>query len=493
MVKKRNESLGLIEKVGLKTKDGSIREVLAKVDTGADNSSIDETLAMDLGLGPIVDTHKVKSSHGSSVRPVIRCEIILRSMAFEIEANIKDRHNLKYPMLIGKDIIQSQGFIVDPTKKPEQFVNREPPKSNLRAAVVSLGSTSSLWTIEEMTKYFKVVDNLNLAHVEVRLDSKSPLILYEGKPIPQYDCIFLKGSFRYVQVLETISRFLYKDSYIPFHPSSFATIHDKLSTHLILQENNIPMPATYFAASRDAAKKLLKTLNYPIILKFPKGTQGRGVMFADSFTSANTILDALDSLKQPFIIQEYIDTGGEDVRAIVLGNKVIAAMVRKAGSEEVRSNIHAGGIGEKILLDEKTQALCVRTAQVLKADICAIDLLVGPKGPLVIEANISPGLQGITKATKINVAEKIAEFLYKKTASLHAESSENGSNKLFEELGLNSKEGKEIHSIITNLTLRGSSIVVPDLILHKTGLLNGEEVDIKFKDGEISFKRFLKK
>jgi len=485
--------LGMVERVVFKTQEGTTKEVLAKVDTGADNTSIDETLAMELELGPIVDTHKVKSSHGTSVRPVVECTFLLKNVPIKIEANLTDRSHLKYPMLIGKDVITKYRFVVNPEKQPQEFMHHEPPLSNYTAAVISLGSKSSLMTIHEMTKYFKRVDNLNVRNIEIQLNPKEPMVLYEGKPLEKYDCVYVKGSFRYADVLATISRFLLNKCYLPLHPSSFAIVHDKLSTHLVLQENKIPMPATYFASSNEAARKLLKRIKYPIILKFPKGTQGKGVMFADSYTSANTILDALDTLRQPFIVQEFIDTHGEDIRAIVLGDRVVAAMKRKAAVGDVRSNIHMGGLGEKVELDEKTKNICVRAARVLKAEICAIDMLEGPTGPLVIEANISPGLQGITKATRINIAGEIARFLYNKTREFKEKHKSTGTTRLFEELGLSTSQPNGYSSLITTLKLKGNSIVLPEIILKKSKLMDGEEVDIKFKEGTIMLKRFLHK
>jgi len=481
--------LGLVEVVIFRDKNGHAVEIQAKVDTGADYTSIDESLAIQLGLGPIVDTKKIKSSHGVSVRPVVESRFELRNMSIEIKANLTNRDHLRYPMLIGKDIMKKYGFMVNPDQEPKVMINKA-PLSDYTAALISQGSKSSLWTIEEMSKYFKRVDNLNLKSIEIRLDPTNPVIYYEGAPLQKYDCVYVKGSFRFAQVMETITRFLHKEAYMPISPESFSIVHDKLATHLVLQENNMPMPGTYFASSSEAAKKLLRSLNYPIILKFPKGTQGKGVMFADSFASANTILDALVSLKQPFIIQEFIATAGEDIRVIVIGNEIAAAMKRKSVDGDIRSNIHQGGYGEKLKLDSKTTAVCLKAAKILKADICAIDLLEGARGPLIIEANISPGLQGITKATQTNVAAKIAKFLYEKTVEFKREKKTGDTSKLFEELGLSNK-GKN-DSIITQLNMRGNSIVLPELILKKAKFLDGEEVDIHFDDGLISLKRFLK-
>ncbi len=475
------EPLGGVERVALKTAGGEIREFLAKVDTGSDGTSLDESVAKDLGLGPGAVTSKVKSSHGVSVRPVIHCTFTLAGVQINADVNITDRSKLKFPMLIGKDVLNRYGFIVDTNKELLLHVGR----SELTAAVVSLGSESSLRTIDEMGKLFKHVDNIDMKKIELRLDPKKHEILYGGKPLGSYDCVYVKGSFRYAQVSETIARFIFSKCYTPIHPSSFEVVHDKLSTHLVLHENNIPMPATYFAASRSAARDLLKGVKYPIIMKFPKGTQGKGVLFADSYTSANTILDALDTLKQPFIVQEYIDTNGEDIRAIVLGNHVVAAMKRKAASDDIRSNIHMGGLGEKVTLDEKTSAICVKTAKVLMADICAVDLLMGPHGALVIEANISPGLQGITKATGINVAQEIAKFLYDKAVEFRKRSMSDDTQKLFEETGL----GKSTITLTTEIGVRGNSILIPDAAIKKTGFVDGDMVELSVSDSELKLKR----
>jgi ribosomal protein S6--L-glutamate ligase len=282
----------------------------------------------------------------------------------------------------------------------------------MKAAIISLGSISSKWTFEAMKRYFRDVDDIDLHNVEVDLGAKSPVVLYNGKPLPKYDCIYLKGSFRYIQILCSIAYVLENHCFMPLRPETFTKGHDKLLTHLALQKHNIPMPETYISSNPAAAKQILEKISYPIVLKFPSGTQGKGVMFADTYNSASSLLDALSALNQPVLIQKYVETGGTDIRAIVIGDEVAAAMERKAVEGEKRANIHAGGKGRNVKLDFQTEELAIKTAKVIGADICAVDILKGSKGPLVIEVNLSPGLQGITEATGINVADKIAKYLY---------------------------------------------------------------------------------
>ena len=216
----------------------------------------------------------------------------------------------------------------------------------MKAAIISLGSKSSLMTAEAMQKYFTQVDMINLKEVEVSM-GKDAGVLYQGIPLPEYDCIYIKGSFRYANLLRSITSMLDKKvAYIPLPSAAFTIVHNKLLTHLALEQHGIPMPRTYIHPSLESAKKLLKKMNYPIIMKFPEGTQGKGVLFADSYSSASSMLDALGALNQPFIIQEYVESGGSDLRVIVIGDKAVAAMRRTASSEEKRANLHAGGKAE---------------------------------------------------------------------------------------------------------------------------------------------------
>ncbi|MBU0461833.1 MAG: RimK family alpha-L-glutamate ligase [Nanoarchaeota archaeon] len=344
----------------------------------------------------------------------------------------------------------------------------------MKVALISLGSLSSKWTIQAMKKYFSKVEDIDIKDLEVNLSSNGAQVLYQGRSLENFDCIYLKGSYKYVRLLTSITSALEGKTYMPIRADTFTIGHDKLLTHLKLQEKRIPMPSTYISATPTAAKQLLEKLNYPIVMKFPKGTQGKGVMFADSFSSASSMLDALAALNQPVIIQEYIETGGTDIRAIVVGDKVVAAMKRKASEGEKRANIHAGGEGEPCELDKHAQQLAVQTAKAIGADICAVDILEGQKGPLVIEVNLSPGLQGITSATKINVADHVAKFLYEQAKKFAGADIPDQASKIFEESGTD----KKTNSVITNLDFRLRRIILPQFVTDMAGFKETDEVVI---------------
>ncbi|HLC64681.1 MAG TPA: RimK family alpha-L-glutamate ligase [Candidatus Nanoarchaeia archaeon] len=358
----------------------------------------------------------------------------------------------------------------------------------MKGALISLRSKSSIWTISEMRKYFDRVDDINLKEIEVNLSSKEIEVLYKGEALQHYDCIYAKGSFRYADILRTITESRFKESYMPLDPLSFTIGHDKLLTHIALNRAKIPMPGTYIASSLASAKNILNKINYPIVMKFPQGTQGKGVMYADTFASASSILDALSALKQPFLIQEFIDTGGTDIRAIVVGDKIAAAMRRIGAPRETRANIHAGGKGEPCTLDYETSKIAVDTAKAIGAEVCAVDILESPKGPLVIEANLSPGLQGITAVTKENVAGKIAKFLFERTKEYISKGKDAKTSKIFAEAGMSKRGGEQ--QIISNIDFRASRMLLPKVITEISGFDEKDEFVIKVENGKVTIERF---
>lgn len=359
----------------------------------------------------------------------------------------------------------------------------------MKAAMISLGSTSSKWTVDAMKKYFDQVDSINIKDIEVSVSKKGIEILNNGIPLEHYDCVYVKGSFRYVLLLRTIATFLEGTgkTYTPVSAETFNVVHDKMLTFLELQKSNISVPKTYLASTAQAGKKVLEKMKYPIIIKLPQGTQGKGVMFADSYASASSTLDALAALRQPFIIQEYVDSNGEDTRVIVAGEKILGAYKRKAAENEIRSNIHSGGSGISHEPSKQVRELAIKTAKTLGADICAVDILEGVTGPVVIEANLSPGLQGITQITKKDVADLLAKFLYEKTKVLVEKVNSEKSTQASATVNMTLGEGTQ--EIIANLNMRSNMILLPEVVTNIGKFSEGDEVIIGLKQGKISIQK----
>ncbi|MCK4670080.1 MAG: RimK family alpha-L-glutamate ligase [Nanoarchaeota archaeon] len=354
----------------------------------------------------------------------------------------------------------------------------------MRAAVLSLGSQSSKMIAEAMNKYFDVVDHLSLKDVEVAFISDGFQVMCDGKLLGEYDCIYARGSFRYASVLSSLTAALREKTYLPLHHNSFIIANDKFLTQLHFLRKKIPMPAAYIAATSSAAKKALENLNYPVMIKLPQGTHGKGVLYAESYASASSMCDALVVLKQPFIIQEFVETAGTDIRAIVAAGKVVVSYTRTAKKGEIRSGFHSGGVCTLCILDNETQKMAVKAAKALGCDVVAIDILKGPKSPLILEANLSPGITGISKASNINVADKIAKALYDKAKEFKLIKTKNG----FGEVLRSIDKPKPSYEIITNLDFRGERVLLPENFVKMADLKDDKEYIIKAKKGYIIIK-----
>ena len=193
---------------------------------------------------------------------------------------------------------------------------------------------------------------------------------------------------------------------------------DKLRAHQLLARKGIGQPVTSYAHSARATGKLIESVGgAPLILKLTESTHGDGVLLAETKKAAEALINAFMGIGSDFLVQEFIrEAGGSDIRCFVVGKKVIAAMQRKAVKGEYRSNLHRGGTAEVIRLTPEERALAVRAAQVMGLDLAGVDILRSSHGPLVIEVNSSPGMEGIETATGKNVADKIIEYIEKDSA-----------------------------------------------------------------------------
>jgi ribosomal protein S6--L-glutamate ligase len=197
----------------------------------------------------------------------------------------------------------------------------------------------------------------------------------------------------------------------PYPADTIMIAHNKFITLEQMVKHGIPIPKTYMTSSKEAAKEILKKLKLPVIFKLLSGFGGEGVMIIESKGAAETTIDTMRVLKQHILLEECIPNAGEDVRGIVAGHEIVASYKRVAAPGEKKANIHLGGSGKFFNLDSDMQEIVLRAAEAIKSKICAIDMLVGKNGPLVIEANINPGLGGIEKATNINVTQRIIQYI----------------------------------------------------------------------------------
>lgn len=196
---------------------------------------------------------------------------------------------------------------------------------------------------------------------------------------------------------------------------AIARSRDKLRAHQLLARKGIGMPITGYANRADATQDLIKFVGgAPLIVKVMRSTQGKGVLLAETQKAAESLINAFRDLDTDFLVQEFIkEAGGADIRCFVIGDKVIAAMQRSAKEGEFRSNLHMGGSAKVIKLKPEERALAVKAAKVMGLDVAGVDIIRSAHGPLVLEVNSSPGLEGIENATGKDVAGAIIEYIEK--------------------------------------------------------------------------------
>ena len=215
-----------------------------------------------------------------------------------------------------------------------------------------------------------------------------------------------------------VRQFEQMDVYTPNTANGIANARDKLRAIQILSRHNIGMPATTFARDRaDVLPAIERVGGAPVVIKLLEGTQGIGVILAPDTKVAEAIIETLQSTKQNVLIQRFVaESKGRDIRALVVGDRVVAAMRRVAQGDEFRSNVHRGGSVESVELDADFETTAVRAAQIMGLRVAGVDMLEGADGPQVMEVNSSPGLEGIETATKLDVAGAIIDHIANQVA-----------------------------------------------------------------------------
>jgi len=244
-------------------------------------------------------------------------------------------------------------------------------------------------------------------------------INHEGSKIPKPDAIIPRiGASRTFFGAAMVRHFEMLDTFCANGSLAISRSRDKLRALQILSKRGIDMPKTVFASNQSDPKDVIKLIGgTPFIIKILEGTQGVGVVLAETQKAAKSVLDAFYGMDVNLLVQEYIEeAAGTDIRAFVVGGEVVGAMRRKGAEGDFRSNLHQGGFAEAIKLNRAEKAIALSAAKAMGLDICGVDMIPSKRGPLVMEVNSSPGLEGIEAATGVNVAGKIMDFI---ESSLH--------------------------------------------------------------------------
>lgn len=257
-------------------------------------------------------------------------------------------------------------------------------------------------------------DVIDTLRCYMNITSSRPTIHYKGSEISHYDAVIprIGASVTFygaavVRQLEMMGVYCLNDSV------AITRARDKLRSLQILSKKGIGLPITGFAHSLDEIQDLIKMVGgAPLVIKFLEGTQGIGVVLVETAKAARSVLEAFLGLKVNIMVQEYIkESNGADIRCFVVGGNVVAAMKRQAKPEEFRSNLHRGGQASAVEITEEERTTAIRAAHIIGLNVAGVDIVRSNRGPLIMEVNASPGLEGIEKATGIDVASKIIEFI----------------------------------------------------------------------------------
>lgn len=261
------------------------------------------------------------------------------------------------------------------------------------------------------------VSIINPLYCYMNVATSNPIVHYRGgEPLAKFDAVIprIGASITYygtalLRHMETMGIYTLNESI------AISRSRDKFRSLQLLARKGIPMPRTSFAQSPDDTEDLIRMVNgAPLVIKLLEGTQGKGVILADSHQSAVSIINAFKEMSANILVQEFIEESrGTDIRCFVIGDKVVAAIKRQAKEGEFRANVHQGGKAMKVKLSPQERSIAIAAAKTMGLKVAGVDLIRSNNGPLVLEINSSPGLEGIEKATHVNIAAKIIQYIEK--------------------------------------------------------------------------------
>lgn len=278
-----------------------------------------------------------------------------------------------------------------------------------------LYSTRRLREASEERGHETVILDVQKCYVDI--ESGKPMVFDENDtPLNDFDAIIPRiGASITFYGTAVLRQFEMGGIYTLNESLGIARSRDKLRAHQLLSRKNIGMPITGFAHSPQNTTALIKRVGgVPVVLKLLEGTQGKGVILAETQKAAESVIDAFRGLNAFFLIQEFVkESNGTDIRCFVVGDKVVAAMARTAKEGEFRSNLHRGGSAEIVKLTPIERKTAVAAAKAMGLRVAGVDIVRSQRGPLVLEVNSSPGLEGIETATGKDVAELIIKYVEK--------------------------------------------------------------------------------
>jgi ribosomal protein S6--L-glutamate ligase len=379
---------------------------------------------------PVFDKRKVKSSSGLvETRYVIKSTLSVAESTWEIELTLTNRDSMGYRMLLGRQAMAGR-ILVDPESTlllgemtPEVLNDyykthiRKP--SGLKIGV--LASNPDLYSnrriIEAGEERGHQMEFLNIKDCYIKLDGKHPEMHYRGgRILNDFDAIIprIRPSATFYGCALT-RHFEAIGVYTQNSATSITQSRDKLYSLQLLINSGLPIPTTGFANSPLDTDDLIKMVGgAPLIVKLLEGTQGKGVVLAETKKAAESLINAFKSLKANILVQEFVkEANGQDIRCFVINGKVVESIMRTAAPGEFRANIHMGGTASIVKVTPQERRIASVAAKTLNLKVAGVDIIRGQHGPLLLEVNSSPGLEGIEGVSKKNIAKLMIEAIEK--------------------------------------------------------------------------------
>jgi ribosomal protein S6--L-glutamate ligase len=441
-------------------KDLKIPAIKARIDSGAKTSSIqaskikvfqkDHEEWVKFEVNPLQDNRtitikcearliarrSVKSSLGiSEERCVIKSLATIGGDSFEIELTLANRDSMDFRMLLGREAL-SERFIINSaasdvlggyseTEFEALYEGLIPKKTGLKLGL--LASNPDLYSNKRIMEAARMrghdISFLNVEQVYMKLDATEPEMRYRGgNIISDFDAIIprIKPSVTFygcalLRQFDSMGVFCLNSA------EAIGSSRDKLLASQLFAKYDIHIPITGFAKSPLDTKDLIKMVNgAPLIIKLLESTQGRGVVLAETNKAAESVINAFKSVQTNILVQEFIkEANGQDIRCFVVAGKVVASMQRQAVKGEFRANIHQGGQASRIKITPEERKLAVKAAKILNLPVAGVDIIRSNKGPLLLEVNSSPGLEGIESATGLDIASIMIEAVEKRLKFKH--------------------------------------------------------------------------
>jgi ribosomal protein S6--L-glutamate ligase len=379
---------------------------------------------------PLIDKRIVKSSSGyREQRYVIQTQLKLGAETWAIEVTLTNRDSMGFRMLLGREAMigrvivdpEQQYLLESPTEEliTELYKDAIKAKSGLHIGV--LASNPELYSNKRIMEAGEMRGHemhfLNIKECYIKLDAKKPEIHYRGgKILNQFDAIIprIRPSATFygcalTRQFEALKVFCLNSS------SAITQSRDKLYSLQLLLNHGVDIPTTGFANSPLDTDDLIKMVGGPpLIVKLLEGTQGKGVVLAETKKAAESVINAFKSINANILVQEFIkEANGKDIRCFVIDGKVVAAIQREALPGEFRANIHLGGTASVIKVTAEEKRIAIKAAKAMNLKVAGVDIIRSSKGPLLLEVNSSPGLEGIEGATNKDIAGKMIKAIEK--------------------------------------------------------------------------------